>query len=128
MLQLEPLDKISLMADNAASITKGFGDCLLVKNKRGNCWFHVKNNLQAKLNSVEDLKIRAEIIADLFLLQLCQTPEIFTSAIDLFFQKWEVNVEDNQLEHSITVFLKYFNDTYVKQNSNWFEGYNQIGN
>ena len=47
------------------------------------------NNLQAKLNLVEDLKIRAEIIADLFLLQLCQTPDIFTSAIALFFQKWE---------------------------------------
>ncbi len=77
------MDKTSLMPDNAASITKGFGEYLLAKNKRG--WFHVKNNLQAKLNS------------DLFLLQLCQTPEIFISAIDLFFSKWEVNVEDYQL-------------------------------
>lgn len=124
MLGLEPLSKISLMADNAESITNGFENSELEKNVRGNCWFHVKNNLQAKLNSVEDTAIRAEIIADLFLIQLSQTPDIFKAATDLFLQKWEAKVEENDLEYSIVVFLKYFHENYVKKNSNWFEGYN----
>ena len=48
--------------------------------------FHVKNNLQAKFNSVEDRTIRAKIITDLFLEQLTQTPDIFTVASSLFLK------------------------------------------
>ena len=59
--------------------------------------------MQAKLNSVENTKIIAEIIADLYLIQLCQTPDIFTSAIALFFRKWEEKVEDNELEDSVII-------------------------
>ena len=44
LLGLEPLSKISLMAENAESITNGLENSELDKNVRGNCWFHVKNN------------------------------------------------------------------------------------
>ena len=114
---------LALMADAAGAITNGFLESSLLKLIRAMCWFHCKNSVDKKLNTISDKEIRAEIISDICILQLSQTPSIFEAGIKLFLLKWS-NIENSEVRD----FIIYFEKEWIKQNSNWFEGYNHPKN
>jgi len=49
MLGLEPLNKISLMADAAGAIGNGFQESKMDSGVRGTCWFHCKKSVDKKV-------------------------------------------------------------------------------
>lgn len=77
------------------------------------CWFAMKKALMAKLtNLVKDKAIQNFILSDVDILQLCQNPDIFDRASKLFLQKYNNYPE----------FCVYFDDIWLKENRNWYEG------
>ena len=57
------------------------------------------------------------------LLQVCQTPEVFTAATALF-----VLLCKNDDDRAVVEFINDFIAEWIDQNCNWFEGYNNPNN
>ena len=110
----EPLGPLALMADAAGAITNGFLESSLIHLIRAMCWFHCKNAVDKKLNAISDKIIRAEIISEICILQLCQTPTIFEAGVKLFILKW-ANIENLE----VRVFIAYLKKEWIDQNSNF---------
>jgi hypothetical protein len=53
-LGLEPLPKLTLMADNANAICNGFRESKCDSGIRGNCWFHVKKECTERASLREE--------------------------------------------------------------------------
>ena len=107
------------MADAAPAITNGFNESVIECLIRGMCWFHVKNCTDKKIKMIKDEKKRADIISNIVLMQLCQTPEVFLAAVKLFLKEWA-----NDPDEDVVAFIAYFKKEWLDMNSNWFEGYN----
>ena len=86
------------MADSADAITNGIEESTIKLNNRGNCWFHVKSNIDSKIQIIKDKSIKNEIITEIVCLQLSQTPKIFHSAAKLLVNKWLTN-ETRRRDH-----------------------------
>ena len=71
---------------------------------------------------VSNKEKRSELISKILALQLCQTPEIFKSASNLFV--YEQMTVDLEAEDEVNVFITYFRSEWLGENSNWFEGFN----
>lgn len=56
-------------------------------------------------------------MGDIDTLQLSSTPEIFSRGIDFFFQKWKRKEKK---------FCEYFEKTWIRKNSSWYEGYEPL--
>lgn len=102
------------LSDAAKSIRNAairvFGqDLLLVM-----CFAHVFTNFDKQLKSqVKDKEDFESIKADLRLLQLSQNFPVFDKASKLFLIKWSTKYQQ---------LMNYFDQNWLKQNSNWFEG------
>ena len=62
MIRIEPILRISLMADVAKEITNGFEECDIILNIRGMCWFHCKKATDKQLLKVHDNDKKSQII------------------------------------------------------------------
>lgn len=68
---LEPLpNTFGLMADAAEAINNGFEMAFGDDFKRGVCWFHVKQAVDKRLKSIQNLVYRGEIISDIIALHV----------------------------------------------------------
>ena len=76
MLDLPPLPKHGLMADNAESIENGWRLSKLEDGKRGNCWFHCKKAVDIDIRKITDEVKKSQIISHICFMQLAQTPDI----------------------------------------------------
>jgi hypothetical protein len=119
MIHVDPILRISLMADAAGAITNGFNESDIVIIIRGMCWFHCKKSCDKQLLKVHDKDKRSDLIQGIVTLQLAQTPDIFRSASKLFIDEWSKDADDD-----IQVFIQYFKSEWIDNNSNWFESYN----
>lgn len=104
-----------LVADAAKAIHNAgvevFGDILLVIM----CWYHMRKNVSDHLPQfISDSKKQTQFLFDLDRLQLVKTIEIFDVAVQLFMIKWR--------EESVGL-IEYFENQWVHQNRNWFEGF-----
>ena len=122
-LELEPLSKLALMADNAIAIGNGFRESKCNCGVRGNCWFHCKKGVDKELACVKNLEKKADILVGIYELQVCQTPEIFKAASALFIELW-----GDDEDEAVKIFIKYFKDNWLVINCNWFESYNHPNN
>jgi hypothetical protein len=95
------------------AFTKVFGDS---GKKAVDCWFHVKQNLIAKLKSISDQTLRASLKADINILQSLPTGSSFNHGLNLFLNFWE-KVE------SVATFLAYFKSQYVRKFPGWYEAF-----
>jgi hypothetical protein len=118
-LGLEPLPKLTLMADAAQSISNGFVESELDCGIRGICWFHCKKSIDKRLTKVRDKDKKVFLLSSIYKLQVCQTPEIFKCASALFVEQC---LDDE--DHEVVDFITGFKEEWLDQNSTWFEGYN----
>ena len=119
MVHIDPIIRISLMADAAKAITNGFNESEIKIFIRGMCWFHCKKACDKQIVKVHDENKRSDIIQGIITLQLSQTPEIFGAASKLFIEEWSKDMDED-----VKIFIKYFKDEWIDNNSNWFESYN----
>lgn len=113
-----PTCPLNLIADAAPAITNGFMESSLGPRLRTRivCWFHVKKAIDKKLISlVRDKTKRSQLISGIVYMQLCQTPAVFKSAVELFYKKWAGDAD-------VADFLEYLKLQWIDQNSNWYEG------
>jgi hypothetical protein len=119
MIHVDPILRISLMADAAGAITNGFNESVIIIIIRGMCWFHCKKSCYKQLLKLHDKDKRSDLIQGFVTLKLAQTPDIFRSASKLFIDEWSKDADDD-----IQVFIQYFKSEWIDNNSNWFESYN----
>ena len=62
MIHVDPILRISLMADAAGAITNGFNESDIVIIIRGMCWFHYKKACDKQLLKVHDKDKRSDFI------------------------------------------------------------------
>ena len=93
-----------------------FGFKNLQEFTRVTCWQHVKRNIEKHLVLVVDKEKRNKIRYDIkFVLQSCQSKEIFDVAAVLFQKKWENKETD---------FYKYFSKWWLNSKRNgWYQGF-----
>ena len=113
-----------LIADAAAAITNGFCQAFgydqlasVLEFVRIMCWAHVNINCDKKVKAVNDCNLRKFLMQDICNLQLADDYDMFMKGFELFKVKW-TNVKNTTVDN----FIKYFEDQWVKQNFNWFEG------
>lgn len=93
---------------NAAIRAFGQDLCLVM------CFAHVFTNVDKQLKSqVKDKEDSESIKSDLRMLQLSQNCQVFVKASKLFIKKWSTKYQR---------LMEYFEQNWLKQNSNWFEG------
>jgi hypothetical protein len=109
-LGLEPLPKLTLMADNANAICNGFRESKCDSGIRGNCWFHVKKNVLKELACVKNLEKKADLLQGIHNLQLAQSPSVFKIASALFVQMW---CHDD--EATVVEFIQILQNKLVRQ-------------
>ncbi len=63
-LELEPLTKLALMADNAQAIGNGFFESSCNCGVRGNCWFHCKKAVDKELACVKNSEKKSDLLID----------------------------------------------------------------
>lgn len=80
---------IDLMADAAGAITNGFESVFGSGNKRAMCYFHVKQAIEKRLLTLNDIKLQIEILTDLKDVQRCQNKLLLDNAMTLFKKKYE---------------------------------------
>lgn len=101
------------MADCAFEIRNGFlstfPDGTVI-----NCNFHVQKNIEKRAKKdVKDEKKRKQVLSDIKTLQLSQSKEVFDEASKLLINEWKEKTPE---------FIKYFEENYILQRSNWYEG------
>jgi hypothetical protein len=117
------LPKIVIQADAAGAIGKGFRLSKINNGVRGTCWFHCKKSFKIGLASVKDEKKKAELLSDVYLLQLSQTPDIFKAASALFVEKYLADDDER-----VVSFIEDFSKEWIDQNNTWYESYNHPNN
>ncbi len=80
--ELRPLPKLSLRADVAVAIGKGFVESKLDTGIRVTCWFHCKKGVD--LIWVKDIEKKSALLDKFYQLQVCQAPYIFKPSCKLF--------------------------------------------
>ncbi|KAJ6649606.1 hypothetical protein Bhyg_04844 [Pseudolycoriella hygida] len=101
-----------LLSDASKSIQSGFtsafgDDCLILM-----CWHHMKKALRDQLSNLIPTLFHDNVMTDVDTLQICQNPEMFERASTLFLQKY----------CEFGDFVSYFQEQWLKQNRNWYEG------
>lgn len=108
----EQLKPKKLVADAAIPITNGFTRSFDgIEFDRIFCFLHVMSNVEKRKFNIAENKER--IKSDLRSLQLVSNEAWFEIGWKLCTRKWK-EVEPELIE--------YFENTYIKNNSNWFEG------
>jgi SWIM zinc finger len=106
-----------LISDASAAIKGAFRAwCEDVDKKEIVCWAHVYRNIEKHKHLCSDETIRNNILTDVKVLQLCSSPEIFAAVAKLFLKKYQ------SLSSAID-FITYIDNSWLKQNCTWFEGY-----
>lgn len=102
-----------LICDAAKAIQNGFQEVFGHDPCIRMCWAHVKSKLQKSIGSrCSSSKTGEQILLDVDLLQLACDSTVFDSAAEAFLQKWAKEEK----------FCDYFDNEWLKQNRNWFEG------
>ena len=78
------------------------------------CYFHVKQAIEKRLLTLNDIKLQIDILTDLKDVQRCQNKLLFDNAMTLFKKKYE---ESNN--RNMSSFLEYFFDYWVAKNPGW---------
>ena len=110
----------ALVCDAADSINNGFKRVFGDSFDRIMCWSHMKGKIESRVCRIDDRSIAKEMIEDIEMLQLCNSPSLFESATVLFMKKWKHNNKENN--QSVLDFLQYFDDEWLHSNSGWYEG------
>ena len=84
------------------------------QNWREMCYFHVKQAIEKRLLTLNDIKLQIDILTDLKDVQRCQNKLLFDNAMTLFKKKYE---ESNN--RNMNSFLEYFFDYWVDKNPGW---------
>lgn len=108
----------TLVADAADAITNGFRDVFGNGFKRVTCWAHMVRAVDKQLKRIANVEFRERILADIHVLQLCQSELIFDAATRLFIGKWSSTRDPEVLS-----FLRYFQGEWIAAHKNWFEGF-----
>lgn len=100
-----------LVSDAAAAIQNGFEEVFPGRDKVS-CYFHLKKRVEG-YDKFKSKGNKESIISDIEKLQLSPSAGAFQHAVHLFITKWKRKEKD---------FTEYFERTWVKRNSAWFEG------
>lgn len=111
-LGLPSMEPRVLKADGADAIRNAFKATFNCE-KHDMCWAHIRRFVDKKLSLIDELDDRDEVIADIDLIQLSQTNEIFDKAINIFIKKW-IKEKD---------FIEYFKKEWFDSHPEWYEGY-----
>ena len=103
------MPKLSLRADVAVAIGKGFAESKLDTGIRVTCWFHCKKSIDKRLTKVRDQDKKVFLLSSIYKLQVCQTPEIFKCASALFVEQC-LDDEDHEVVDFITGFKEEWLD------------------
>lgn len=85
-----------------------FGEDVVVRV----CWVSTRNQIEEKLENINDELKREEILQDIEVLHLITDANMFHAAASAFMIKY-----DDELE-----FIDYFKEHWLQQNCNWFLG------
>jgi hypothetical protein len=80
------------------------------------CWFHVSQNLQQRLKTLDETTSNA-LKKDIWFLQGLPTQIAFENGMQLFLDKWRTH------SSAVIAFIDYFQSNYVRKFPNWNEGY-----
>jgi len=80
------------------------------------CYFHVKQAIEKRLLTLNDIELQIDILTDLKDVQRCQNKLLFDNAMTLFKKKYE---ESNNRNMNSLLFLEYFFDYWVGKNPGW---------
>ena len=78
------------------------------------CYFHVKQAIEKRLLTLNDIKLQIDILTDLKDVQRCQNKLLLDNAMTLFKKNYE---ESNN--RNMNSFLEYFFDYWVDKNPGW---------
>lgn len=107
----------SLLADCAYEIRNGFL-AVFPKGLVINCNYHVQASIEKRAKQeIKDVTTRKLVLRDIKILQLSQSKETFQKGSELLIAKWNTKQP---------AFMKYFEDNFVKQRSNWYEGFSML--
>lgn len=76
------------------------------------CWFHAKCAMGDHVANLIPKNEQNEVISDIDVLQLSQTPDMFRKASELFLEKYAKHEE----------FIAYFKEQWLTLHPNWYEG------
>lgn len=96
-----------LISDASPAIINAFYNSFESAESNVVCWAHVKRNLYQKVSN-------EAILADVDILQLSPSIDVFEKGVKLFMSKWK---------QTHTSFCKYFEKVWLQKNFSWFEGY-----
>lgn len=101
-----------LIADMAPAITNGFRESFKTDQfTRVHCFTHLMSNVEKQKFKTNEIK--EAIKSDIRKLQVIHSKDLFDVGCQLLEEKWK-NEEP--------AFIKYFKETYIDKNSNWYEG------
>ena len=115
-----PLQPTALVSDAADAIKNGFRNVFGDSFNHIMCWSHMKRKIESRISHVDDKEIAKEMLHDIEILQLSNSPSLFKLGSTLFMKKWTLN--NKEKNQSISDFLQYFGDEWLSSNSGWYEG------
>ncbi|CAF0764771.1 unnamed protein product [Brachionus calyciflorus] len=112
-----------LLADAAMAITNGFISVFGNIEKRIVCWSHVERHIKDNLKGI-DKNTKSKIKADIVAIQTFTTTSHFSTAWQLFHQKWSNESNHNSSSQLIQNFLTYFSKNWLGEYTcGWYEEY-----
>lgn len=107
-----------VIADAAAQIRNAGKKVFGIDIKIIMCWFHMHKNVSDKVPTfLKELSKQSQFMADLEILQVAKTQEIFNKALVLFMNKWREESDG---------LIDYFDNVWVRQNPNWYEAFAKL--
>jgi len=86
-LEIEKLENVTLLADNAKAITRGFR-YIFGDTKRSMCWFHMRKSIIEQLTKIDNKALEVEVLIDIDNLQCCAFESVFIYAYKALDKKW----------------------------------------
>lgn len=105
-------DPTVLISDAAPAIQNGFNASFPGKLIRM-CWAHARFAMGKKVDSLVRKENRNQILVNIDLIQVTDSPEKFECGLNLFLAKWKVEEKS---------FIDFFNSNWILINKNWYEG------
>ncbi len=109
------IEPSALVSDASFAIINAFSNIFPNKHDTVMCWAHMKRAVETKSAMIEDQELRAEMMDDIELLQICESAKLFHQSVKLFLKKWAKTP-------SVGPFISYFKSEWLEKHPGWFEG------
>ena len=109
------IEPSALVSDASFAIINAFSNIFTNDHDIIMCWAHMKRAVETKSAMIEDQELRAEMMDDIELLQICESAKLFDHSAKLF-------LKNGSKTPSVGPFILYFKSEWLEKHPGWFEG------